>query len=197
MTKDLELVKKLREKTGAGYSDCKEALKESGNDTEKAIEILRKKGISVAMKKTGRSAKEGAIGSYIHAGGKIGVLVEINCETDFVAKTEDFKHLVKEVAMQIAATNPRYVKIEDIPEEVLKKEREILKEGITGKPKEVTEKIVEGKLQKFYQEVCLLEQPSIKDANVKVKDLLTNIVLKIGENILIRRFVRYQVGEEL
>jgi len=197
MTKDLELVKKLREKTGAGYSDCKEALKASGDDIERAIEILRKKGISVAMKKTGRAAKEGAAGSYIHAGGKIGVLVEINCETDFVAKTEDFKHLVKEVAMQIAAANPRYVKIEDIPEGVLKKEKEILEEGIKGKPKEVVEKIVEGKLQKFYQEMCLLEQPSIRDANVKVKDLLTNVVLKIGENILIRRFVRYQVGEEL
>ncbi len=197
MGKDLESVRKLREKTGAGYSDCQEALKESKNDFDKAIEILRKKGISVASKKTGRAAKEGAVGSYIHMGGKIGVLVEVNCETDFVAKNEDFKHFVKEVAMQIAAINPRYVKIEDIPEAVLKKEKEILKEGVTGKPKEVVDKIVEGKLQKFYQEVCLLEQPSIRDANLKIKDLLTNVVLKIGENILIRRFVRFQVGEEL
>ncbi len=197
MAKDFELIKKLREKTGAGYSDCQNALKDSGSDIEKAIEILRKKGISVALKKTGRSAREGGVGSYIHMGGKIGVLVEVNCETDFVAKNEDFKHLVKEIAMQIAATNPRYIKTEDVPEQVLKKEKEILMEGIKGKPKEVAEKIVEGKLQKFYQEACLLEQPSIRDGNVKVKDLLTNTILKIGENILIRRFVRFQVGEEL
>lgn len=197
MSKDFELIKKLREKTGAGYSDCQEALKESKADFEKAIEILRKKGIAVASKKTSRTAKEGAVGSYIHMGGKIGVLVEVNCETDFVAKNDDFKHFVKEVAMQIAATNPRYVKIEDVPEAVLNKEKEILRDGVTGKPKEVIDKIVEGKLQKFYQEVCLLEQPSIRDANLKIKDLLTNVVLKIRENILIRRFVRFQVGEEL
>lgn len=183
MTGNLEIVKKLREKTGAGYSDCKDALKEAHNDLDKAVEILRKKGISVAMKKTGRLVKEGAVGNYIHLGGKIAVLVEVNCETDFVAKNDDFKKFVKEIAMQIAATNPRYVKIEDIPEAVLKKEKEILKD--------------EGMLQKFYQEVCLLEQPSIRDPNLKVKDLLTNVVLKIGENILIRRFVRFQVGEEL
>ena len=197
MAKDLALIKKLREKTGAGYVDCEKALNDSSGDVEKAIEILRKKGISVALKKTGRTAKEGSVGSYIHMGGKIGVLVEVNCETDFVAKTDDFKNLVKEIAMQVAAANPRYVKIEDIPEEVLNKEREILKEGITGKPKEVMDKIVEGKLQKFYSEVCLLEQPSIRDANVKIKDLVTNAILKIGENIMIRRFVRFQVGEEL
>lgn len=197
MGKDFEAVKKLREKTGAGYSDCQEALKESKDDFEKAIEILRKKGIAVASRKTSRTAKEGAVGSYIHMGGKIGVLVEVNCETDFVAKNEDFKCFVKEVAMQVAATNPRYVKIEDVPEGVLNKEKEILRDGVTGKPKEVVDKIVEGKLQKFYQEVCLLEQPSIRDANLTIKDLLTNVVLKIRENILIRRFVRFQVGEEL
>jgi len=197
MTSEIELVKKLREKTGAGYSDCKDALKESSGDVEKAIEVLRKKGISVALKKTGRVTKEGIIGSYIHAGGKIGVLVEVNCETDFVARNDDFKHFVKEVAMQIAAANPRYVRIEDIPDAVAKKEREILKEGIGGKPKEVIEKIVDGKLQKFYQDTCLMEQPSIRDANLKVKDLLTNVILKIGENIVIRRFVRFQEGEEL
>lgn len=197
MAQDLDSIKKLREKTGAGYSDCTNALKEAKGDIEKAIEILRKKGISVALRKTGRIAKEGCVGSYIHLGGKIGVLVEVNCETDFVAKTEDFKNFVKEVAMQIAAVNPRYVKIEDIPQDVLEKEKEILREGITGKPKEVAEKILEGKLQKFYQEVCLLEQPSIRDGNLKVKDLLTNTILKIGENIVIRRFVRFQVGEEL
>lgn len=197
MAKDFELVKKLREKTGAGYTDCQQALKESKDDFDKAIEILRKKGIAVASKKTGRVAKEGAVGSYIHMGGKIGVLVEVNCETDFVAKNDDFKHFVKEVAMQIAATNPRYVRIEDVPQAVIEKEKEILREGVKGKPKEVTDKIVEGKLQKFYQEACLLEQPSIRDANLKIKDLLTNVVLKIGENILIRRFARFQVGEEL
>lgn len=197
MTEKFELVKRLREKTGAGYNDCKNALEEANNDIEKAIEILRKKGISVAMKKTGRVAKEGIVGTYVHLGGKIGVLVEVNCETDFVAKTDDFKHFVKEVAMQIAAANPRYIKPEDIPKAVLDKEREIVKEGIVGKPKDVLDKIVEGKLQKFYQEVCLLEQPSIRDPNIKVKDLLTNAILKIGENILIRRFVRFQVGEEL
>jgi elongation factor Ts len=197
MTKDFELVKKLREKTGAGYTDCQEALKQSGDDFNKAIEALRKKGISVASKKTLRAAKEGAVGSYIHMGGKIGVLVEVNCETDFVAKNDDFKHFVKEVAMQIAATSPRYVKIEDVPEAVIKKEKEILGEGIRGKPKEVADKIVEGKLQKFYQEACLLEQPSIRDANLKIRDLLTNVILKIRENIVIRRFARFQVGEEL
>lgn len=193
----IELVKKLREKTGAGYADCTNALKESSGDVEKAIDILRKRGISVALKKGSRAAKEGSIGSYIHHGGKIGVLVEVNCETDFVGKNEDFKHFVKEVAMQIAAANPRYVRIEDVPQAILEKEKEILKEGVKGKPKEVTEKIVEGKLQKFYQESCLMEQPSIRDANQKIKDLLTNLILKIGENIIIRRFERFKVGEDL
>lgn len=197
MSEELKEVKKLREKTGAGYTDCQHALKEAKGDMEKAVEILRKKGISVALKKTGRTANQGLIGSYIHAGGKIGVLIEVNCETDFVAKNDDFKHFVKEVSMQIAAISPKYVKIEDIPEAVLSKEKEILRDGVTGKPKEVTDKIVEGKLQKFYQDVCLLEQPSIRDPNLKIKDMLTNTILKIGENILIRRFVRFQVGEEL
>ena len=197
MAENLDLVKKLREKTGAGYSHCKDALKEAGSDIDKAVEILRKKGISVAMKKIGRAAKQGLVGSYIHMGGKIGVLVEVNCETDFVAKTEDFKNFVKEVAMQIAAANPRYVRAEDVPAAVIDKEKEILREGITGKPKEVADKIVEGKLQKFYQEVCLMEQPSIRDPNTKIKDLLTNTILKIGENILVRRFARLQVGEDL
>lgn len=197
MANDFELIKKLREKTGAGYADCQNALKDSAGNIEKAIEILRKRGISVALKKTGRIAKQGCVGSYIHLGGKIGVLVEVNCETDFVAKNDDFKNFVKEVAMQVAAANPRYIKIEDIPQDILSKEKEILKEGISGKPKDVVEKIVEGKLQKFYQEVCLLEQLSIRDANLKIKDILTNTILKIGENILIRRFVRFQVGEDL
>jgi len=197
MAGELDLVKKLREKTGAGYADCQKALKDSKGNIEKAVEILRKKGISVALKKTGRTAKEGSVGSYVHLGGKIAVLVEVNCETDFVSKNDDFKNFVKEIAMQIAATNPKYVKIEDIPEEVIKKEKEILKEGIKGKPAGVIDKIVDGKLQKYYQDVCLLEQPSIRDGELKVKGLLTNIILKIGENILIRRFVRFQVGEEV
>lgn len=197
MASDVELIKKLREKTGAGYVDCQTALKDAAGDIDKAVEILRKKGISVAMKKTARTAKEGSVGSYIHMGGKIGVLVEVNCETDFVAKNEDFKNLVKEIAMQIAAVNPKYVRPEDVPQDIVQKEKEILMEGIKGKPKEVAEKIIEGKLQKYYQDVCLLEQPSIRDGNLKVKDLITNAILKIGENILVRRFVRFQVGEEL
>ncbi|MEI8175412.1 MAG: translation elongation factor Ts [Candidatus Omnitrophota bacterium] len=197
MAEDFEPIKKLREKTGAGYMDCKTALAEANGDIEKAIETLRKKGISVALKKTGRTANQGSAGSYIHMGGKIGVLVEVNCETDFVAKNDDFKNFVKEVAMQIAAANPKYVRTEDVPEAAIAKEKEILIEGIKDKPKAIAEKIVEGKIQKYYQDVCLLEQPSIRDPNVKIKDLLTNTVLKIGENIVIRRFVRYQVGEEL
>ncbi|MCX5716218.1 MAG: translation elongation factor Ts [Candidatus Omnitrophica bacterium] len=196
MGSGIDLVKKLREKTNAGYADCQSALKESGGDMEKAVEILRKKGISVALKKGTRAAKEGIVGSYIHMGGKIGVLVEVNCETDFVAKNDDFKNFVKEIAMQIAATNPQYIKKEDVPSEVVEKERKILKEGITGKPKEVIDKIVDGKLNKFYEEFCLLEQPTIRDQNLKVKDSLTNTILKIGENIVIRRFTRFKVGEE-
>jgi len=196
MAEEMGKVKKLREKTGAGYLDCKNALEISKGDIEKAVEVLRKKGISVALKKTGRSAKEGSIGSYIHMGGKIGVLVEINCETDFVSKNEDFKAFMKDVAMQIAASKPRYVKTEDVPEDVINKEKEILKEGIKGKPENVIEKIVEGKLKKFYEDNCLLEQPFIKDPSTKVKDLLTDTILKIKENIVLRRFVRFQVGEE-
>jgi elongation factor Ts len=192
----IDLVKKLREKTNAGYADCQAALKEAGGDMEKAVEILRKKGIAVALKKGTRAANEGVVASYIHLGGKIGVLVEVNCETDFVAKNEDFRNFVKEIAMQIAAANPQYIKREDVPPDVLEKERKILREGVSGKPKEVAEKIVEGKLEKFYQEFCLLEQPSIRDQKVKVGDMLTNTVLKIGENIVIRRFVRFRVGEE-
>lgn len=194
---DIELVKRLREKTKAGFQDCKIALDEADGDIEKAIVILRKKGVDVARKKTGRITKEGVIGGYLHMSNKLGVLVEINCETDFVARNDDFKSFAKEIAMQVAASNPRYISVEDIPEDVIKKEKEILKEGIKGKPPHIIDKIVEGKLKKFYEEVCLLEQPLIKDPKRKVKELLSDLILKIGENIVIRRFIRFQVGEDI
>ena len=190
-------VKALRDKTGAGFMDCKRALEEAGGDFEKAVEILRKKGIAVAQKKAGRETKEGRIGAYIHTGGKIGVLVEVNCETDFVARNELFQELVKNIAMQIAASNPKYVSPEDIPQEVLEKEKEIYREQARkqGKPEKVIERIVEGKLKKFYEEVCLLEQPFIRDPDKKVKDYITEVIAKLKENIVVSRFVRYQVGE--
>jgi len=176
--------------------DCKKALREAGGDVEKAIEILRKQGVAMASKKAGRSAKEGCIESYIHLGGKIGVLVEVNCETDFVARNEDFKSFVKDIAMQVAASNPLYVKKEEVPPEVIKKETDIFKAQIKGKPESAIAKIVDGKLAKFYEETCLLEQSFIKDTNVKVREMLTSMIAKIGENIIIRRFARYQVGED-
>ena len=188
-------IKKLREKTSAGIVACQKALKESNGDVDKAVEILRKQGVALASKKVGRAAKEGRIESYIH-GGKIGVLVEVNCESDFVARNDDFKSFVKDVAMQVAASSPMYVRKEDIPEEAVKKETEIIKAQLAGKPAAAADKIVEGKLNKFYEDACLLEQPFIKEPSMKVKDVLTSMVAKIGENILIRRFVRYQVGEE-
>jgi elongation factor Ts len=192
----MDAIKKLREKTSAGVVDCKKALKESGGDLEKAVEILRKSGAVLASKKAGRSAKQGRIESYIHLGGKIGVLVEINCESDFVARNDDFKSFVKDIAMQIAASSPLYLTKEDVPAEVIKKETEIIKAQIKDKPAAAIEKITEGKLNKFYEDACLLEQPFIKDANLKVKDMLTSMIAKIGENIVIRRFVRYMLGEE-
>ncbi len=190
-------VKALRDKTGAGFMDCKRALEEAGGDFEKAVEILRKKGIAVAQKKAGRETKEGRIGAYVHTGGKIGVLVEVNCETDFVARNELFQELVKNIAMQIAASNPRYISPEDVPQEVLEKEKEIYREQARkqGKPEKVIERIVEGKLKKFYEEVCLLEQPFIRDPDKKVKDYITEVIAKLKENIVVSRFVRYQVGE--
>ncbi len=192
------VVKELREKTGAGMMECKKALEACGGDMEKAIVYLRERGLSIAQKKSARTANEGLITSYIHSGGKIGVLVEVNCETDFVARNEDFKEFSKDIAMQIAAVKPLYVKREDVPADVINKEKEIYatQAKATGKPEKVIEKIVEGKLEKFYEEVCLLDQPFIKDSNVKVKDLLTQLIAKIGENIQIKRFVRFQVGEE-
>ncbi|GAV25323.1 elongation factor Ts [Carboxydothermus islandicus] len=194
-----QMVKELRERTGAGMMDCKKALEEANGDMEKAIEILRQKGLAAAAKKAGRVATEGVVEAYIHGGGRIGVLVEINCETDFVAKTDEFKAFARDIAMQIAAAKPEYVRREDVPQEVIEKEREILKAQALneGKPANVVEKMVEGRLEKFFKEVCLLEQPFIKNPDITVKDLLTEKIAKIGENINIRRFVRFELGEGL
>ncbi len=192
-----KVVKELRDKTGAGFMDCKKALEEANGDIEKAIEILKKKGIAKAAKKASRTASEGLIGSYIHHGGKIGVLVEVNCETDFVARTEDFKNLVNEIAMQIAASSPLYVKREDIPEDVLEKEKEVFRAQAleSGKPEKIIDKIVNGKMEKYYKEVCLLEQPYIRDDEKTVQDLINEAIAKLGENIVVKRFVRFVIGE--
>lgn len=192
----MDAIKKLRDKTSAGVVDCKKALKESNGDIEKAVEILRKQGAALASKQAGRSAKEGRIESYIHLGGKIGVLVEVNCESDFVARNDDFKLFVKDIAMQIAASSPLYLSKEDVPAEAVKKEIEIIKAQIKDKPAAAVEKITEGKLNKFYEDACLLEQPFIKDSNLKVKDIVTSMIAKIGENIVVKRFVRYMLGDE-
>jgi elongation factor Ts len=192
-----ELVKALREKTGAGMMDCKRALQETDGDMEKAIEYLREKGLAAAAKRAGRTAAEGVIEAYIHLGGKLGVLVEVNCETDFVARTPEFREFARDIAMQVAAANPQYLTREDVPAEVLNKEREILRAQALneGKPEKVVDRIVEGRLEKFYSENCLLEQPFIKDPDKKVRDLLAEKIARIGENIVIRRFVRFQLGE--
>jgi len=191
------MVRDLREKTGAGMMDCKKALAESGGNFEKAVDYLRQKGLATAAKRAGRVASEGRIGSYIHAGGKIGVMVEVNCETDFVAKTDDFQAFAKDLAMQIAASSPLYVRREDVPAEALEKEREIyrIQAREAGKPEKVIDKIVEGKLEKYYGEVCLLEQVFVKDTDVKIQDLMNGLIGKLGEKIEIRRFARFQVGE--
>ncbi|MDD2671333.1 MAG: translation elongation factor Ts [Syntrophales bacterium] len=193
------LVKELRTKTGAGMMDCKEALKASGGNMEKAIEYLRKKGMSAATKRSSKAAKEGMVASYIHMQGRIGVLVEVNCETDFVAKTDDFKTLAKDVAMHIAASNPTYLKAEDVPPAVLEKEKEIYRTQVLaeGKPEKVVDRIIEGKLKKYYEEVCLLDQKFIRDQNITVGTLVNNMIAKTGENIMVRRFARYQLGEEI
>ncbi len=192
-----EMVKTLREKTGAGIMECKSALNEAGGNFDKAVDILRKKGIASASKKIGRTAIEGVIEAYIHAGSKIGVMVEINCETDFVARTQDFKIFAKDIAMQIAAANPLYVDRESVPAAIIEKEKEIYAEQskTSGKPAPVIEKMVQGKLEKFYKEVCLLEQSYIRDPNVVIGDLLKSMIAKVGENIIIRRFARFQIGE--
>ncbi len=195
---DVSLVKDLRQKTGAGIMDCKRALKETQGNIDKAIESLRQKGLAKATKRVGRRADEGLIGSYIHAGGRIGVLVEVNCETDFVARTQEFKDLVKDISMHIAATDPQYLRREDIPEEIIQKEKHILRMQALemGKPEKVVDRIVEGRMERFFSEVCLLEQAYVKDLDVTVGDLLNSLVGKIGERIAIRRFSRYQLGEE-
>jgi len=191
-----QMVKELRDMTGAGMMDCKKALVETGGDMEEAVKYLREKGIAKAAKKAHRETKEGVIASYIHAGNKIGVLLELNCETDFVARTDEFQQLAKDICMQIAATDPKYISRDDVPEEVLNKEKEIyIKQAKdSGKPDNIAEKIAEGKLNKFYSEVCLLEQPFIKDAEQTIEDLIKGYIAKIGENITVRRFTRYQVG---
>ncbi|WP_333655683.1 translation elongation factor Ts [Dissulfurispira sp.] len=198
MTVTADKVKELREKTNAGMMDCKKALLESGGDMEKAIDILRQKGLATAAKKAGRPASQGLIDSYIHMN-KLGVLVEINCETDFVAKTDDFKELARDIAMHIAAANPTYVSREDIPQDVIEREREIYRAQVTNKPPQVVEKIIDGKLEKFFSDTCLLEQVFIKDpeGKQKIKDLITEKVAKLGENIVLRRFARFQLGEGL
>ena len=193
------VVKELREKTGAGMMDCKKALSETGGDLEKAIEFLREKGLAAAAKKAGRIAAEGLVESYIHMGGKIGVLIEVNCETDFVARTDEFRAFVRDVAMQVAATNPTYLSREEVPQEILDKEKDILKAQALneGKPEKVIEKIVSGRVEKFYAENCLLEQTFIRDTDKTITDLLKDKIAKIGENINIRRFVRFEMGEGL
>lgn len=193
-----QLIKELREKTGAGMMDCKKVLVETDGDIDKAIDLLREKGLASAEKKASRIASEGLVASYIHSG-RIGVLVEVNSETDFVAKTDEFKDFVKDIAMQVAASNPEYLCEEDVPQEAIDKEKEVLiQQAINeGKPQNIAEKMVEGRMHKFYERVCLLDQPFIKDPSITVNDLLKNKIAKIGENIKIRRFVRYEVGEGL
>ena len=193
------VVKSLREKTSAGIMDCKKALEETRGDIDKAIDYLRKKGLAAAAKKTGRISKEGIIEAYIHPGGKLGVLVEVNCETDFVAKAADFVEFVKNIAMHIAASNPLYLKREFVPEEVIKKEREIYKSQAlnSGKPEKIIDRIVDGKIEKYFCDVCLLEQPYVKEPELSVKELVDTLIAKMGENISIRRFSRYQLSENL
>jgi len=194
-----EEVKKLRDKTGVGMMDCKKALEACGGNFDKAVEYLRKKGVEVANKRSGRQASQGMVSSYIHLGGKVGVLVEVNCESDFVAKSEHFTTFVKDISMHIAASSPDWVSREDIPQEVLDKEREILKEQAlkSGKPEKVVEKIIEGRITKFYAEHCLLDQPFVKDTDKTIKQLLDELMAKTGEKCLVRRFTRYQLGEEI
>lgn len=191
-------VYELRKRTGAGVMDCKKALQEAGGDIEKACDILRKKGIETAAKKQSRVAREGLIGSYVHTDGKIGVLVEVNCETDFVARTEEFQKLVKELTLQIAAQAPRWIAPEDVPEEIKSQEESIYWEQLkeSNKPDHVKQKIVEGKMRKFYEENCLLEQEYIRNPDKKIKDLVVEAIAKLGENIVVKRFVRFKLGEE-
>ena len=192
-------VKQLREKTGAGMMECKSALTEAGGDQEKAVDLLRKKGLASAAKRAGRATSNGVVGSYIHLGGKVGVLVEVNCETDFVARTDDFQTLVKELALHIAAADPRYVRRDEVPADVLEKEKEIYRAQFadSGKPPAVVEKIVEGKLGSFYSQIVLIDQPSVRDPNVTVSQLIAQASAKTGENITVSRFARFKVGEHV
>jgi len=192
-----ELVKKLRDRTGAGMMECKAALQEANGDIDEATTILRKRGLATAAKKTGRSTSEGLIGSYIHLGGKIGVLVELNCESDFVARTDDFQTLLKEIGLQVAAASPQYVRREDVPAEILDRERGIYRAQMenSGKPPQVIEKIIEGKLGSFYEQVCLIDQPSIRDPKTSVSQMIQAAIAKLGENIGVARFVRFKVGD--
>jgi elongation factor Ts len=192
-----DMVKELRAKTGAGIMDCKQALKDCEGDAEKAVDFLRKKGLATAQKRSARETAEGVVQSYIHMGGKIGVLLEVNCESDFVAKNDDFQEFSKNVAMHVAAINPLGLKKEDIPEEVIERERAIYKEQALemGKPEKMIEKIIDGKIEKFYKDSCLMSQAYIKDPKISIEDLLNSLIAKIGENIKIKRFARFQIGE--
>ena len=193
-----DMVKDLRAKTGAGMMDCKEALAAAGGDFEKAIDYLRKKGMSAATKRSSKAAKDGTISTYVHMGGRIGVLVEVNCETDFVAKTEDFQTMVRDIAMHVAASNPLYVRADEIPAETLEREKAIYRDQLTAekKPEKIWDKIIEGKLKKYAEEVCLVDQKFIKNTDITVGTLVSNMIAKTGENIVIRRFARFQLGEE-
>ena len=197
MAVSVDLIKQLREKTNAPMMDCKKALMESQGDLKVATEILKKRGQIVALKKAGRAAKEGLIESYIHSNNKIGVLLEVNCETDFVARNEEFRRFAKDVCMQVAASSPAYVSREEVPKSITDREKEILKEHVKGKPENVAGKIIEGKLEKFYSEVCLMDQPFIKDDKMTIREYLGSLIGKIGENIVVRRFVRFQLGEDI
>ena len=193
-----DMVKELRVKTGTGMMDCKEALAAADGDFEKAIDYLRKKGMSAATKRSSKAAKDGTVASYIHMGGKIGVMVEVNCETDFVAKTEDFQSMARDIAMHVAASNPLYVRADEIPAETLEREKSIYREQLTTekKPEKIWNKIIEGKLKKYNEEVCLVDQKFIKNTDITVGTLVSNMIAKTGENIIIRRFARFQLGEE-
>jgi elongation factor Ts len=196
MAVSADQVKNLRERTGAGFMECKAALTEANGDIEEATTILRKRGLAQAARKAGRSTSQGSVGSYIHMGGKIGVLVEVNCESDFVARTDQFAALVKEIAMHIAAADPKYVRREDVPPQALEKEREIYRAQFAGKPADKVDKIVEGKLDSYYSQVVLLDQPSIRDTAVKVSQIIADATAKMGENITVARFARFKVGEQ-
>ncbi|MCD6460768.1 translation elongation factor Ts [bacterium] len=190
------IVKELRAKTNAGMMDCKKALKETNGNIEDAIIYLRKKGLASASKRSGKATKEGVIDSYIHLGSKVGVLIEVNCETDFVARNEVFKRFVRDLMLQIASAMPSYVSPEDVPEKIINKEKDIAREQVVGKPENIIEKIIEGKIKKYYEQVCLLKQPFVKDTDTSIENLLKSKISEMGENIVIKRFVRYQLGEE-